>query len=155
MGQVVCAHRVGIEVNTAEVDRPDQTTGVVDHRFFGRRPGCVLQFCDIDEIWPFGRSALLEYRLFGDPLDEPLEDHRPVGHTPQRSIRDPQVVMHQVHLRQAPAALESRKYDLVGVGDGHRLTVDLQLERSGHRSMLGSEPTCDPRHILWVHAQAN
>ena len=88
MVEVVGAHRMRIEVDAAEVDRPDQAGGVVDDRFLGRRARRVLQLGDIDAVGPFLRGALLEHGLLGDALDEPLEDHRPVGHAAQRSVGD-------------------------------------------------------------------
>ena len=86
VGEVVGPDRVRIEVDTAEVDRPHQSRGVVQHRLLRRRAGRVSQLGDVDVVGAvlLGRP-LLEDGLFGDALDEPLEDHRPLGHPAQRT----------------------------------------------------------------------
>ena len=101
VGEVVGAHRVRIEVDAAEVDRPHQAGGIVDDGLLGRGAGRVLQLGDVDEVRPLLGRPLLEDGLLGDALDEPLEDHRPVPHSAQRALGDGEVVVDQVELGDA------------------------------------------------------
>ncbi len=101
--EVVGAHRVRVEVDAAEVDRPHQA---------GRRrgapppwprcPDAYLQLGDVDPVRPLLGGALLEDRLLGDALDEPFEDHRPVGDAAQRAVGHREVVVDQVQLGDVP-----------------------------------------------------
>ena len=123
VGEVVGADRMRVEVDAAEVDRPHQACRVVQHRLLGGRARGILQLRDVDVVGPLLGRSLLKDRLFGDALDEPLEDHRPVGHPPQRARSDIEVIANQVHLGDA----DVREDDLVGMRDRHLLTVDLQV----------------------------
>ena len=122
MVKVVGTHRVGVEIDAPEIDRPRQAGGVVDDGLLGRRAGGVLQLGDVDEIRALLRGALLEDGLLGDALDEALENHRPPGDTAQGAVGDGQVVADQVQLGDT----RIRKDDLVRMADGHVPTVHLQ-----------------------------
>jgi hypothetical protein len=139
MSEIVGAHGMGIEVDAAHVDRPHQASGVVDHGFLGRCARGVLQFGDVDEIRPLLGCALLEDSFFGDALDEPLEDHRPVLHTAQGTAGDSEVVVDQVEFRDADIG----ENDLVRVGDGHLPTAHVQRHGSGHIVMVISPSRCE------------
>jgi hypothetical protein len=65
----------------------------------------------------FGRT-LLEHRLFGDPLDEAFENHRPAGHTAQCPVGDRKVIADQVELRVAACAAPGGEDDFVRMGNG-------------------------------------
>ena len=93
VSEIVGADRMGIEVDASEVDGPHQAGGVVKDRLLRGRTRCVLQLGDIDVVGTvLLGGALLEDGLLGDALDEPLENHRPVGYSAQRARGDCKVV---------------------------------------------------------------
>jgi hypothetical protein len=138
VGEVVGEHRVRVEVDAAEVDRPGEPGGVVDHRFLRRRAGGVLELDHVHEVGAVLRRTLLEERLLADSLDEPLEHHRAAADATQRSVGHREVVPDEVELGQA----ELVEDDLVRVGD--RDLVPGHLERSRHRHAITLRRT--PRH---------
>ena len=150
MVEVVGAHRMRVEVHAAQVHRPDQPGGVVQHRLLGRGARRVLELGNGDEVGPVRRRTLLENRLLPDALDEPLEDHRSIPHAAQRPVGHRRVVLHQVQLGQ-PDLVEDH---LVGVGDGHLRSTDLERLASRHSFIVCSRPRCDRRHIGWAHVEA-
>ena len=76
--EIVGPHRVRVEIDAAEVDRPDQPRRVVQNGFLGRGARRVLELGDVDEVRPLLRGPFLEDRLLLDALDEAFEDHRAV-----------------------------------------------------------------------------
>lgn len=92
--EVVGKHRVRVEVDAAQVDRPRQSRGIVDHRLGSRSASRITQFGNVDPVGPLGRGALLKHRFFGDAVDEALQDHRPAGHATQRAVGHGQVIAH-------------------------------------------------------------
>ncbi len=139
--EVVGAHRVGVEVDTTQVDRPDQPGGVSDDGFFGRRARRVLELGDVDVVGSLLRRPLLEDGLLADALDEPLEDHRPAATPRSAPSATRQVVVDEVAFRDPGL----RENDLVRVGDLHLLSVHVQRQGSGHIVMVITPSRWDAR----------
>ena len=116
--EVAGEHRVRIEVDAAQVDRPRQPGGVMDDRFGGRGAGRVAQLGDVHPVRPFRGRPLLEYGLLGDALDEAFQNHRPAGHTAQRPVGDRQVITHQVELGVRAGTRVGGEDHFVRMGDG-------------------------------------
>ncbi|SHU16053.1 Uncharacterised protein [Mycobacteroides abscessus subsp. abscessus] len=126
--QVIGAHRMRIEIDTAEVDHPGQRRRIGDDGLAGRGPARIVQLRRGDPIRTFFRHALLKHRLLRDALDEPLQDHRPVAYPAQRPVCDIEVVVDQVALGDARVG----KDHFIRVRDGDIAPRDLQ-----HKVCLG------------------
>ena len=124
--QVVGEHRMRVEVNAAQVDRPGQAGRIVDDGLLGRGAGCVAQLDDVDPAGPFCRRSFLKDRLLVDALDEPFQDHRAPRHAPQCTVSDGQVVADQVQFGVAGSSVLTGEDHLVGVGDLDRASVHVQ-----------------------------
>ena len=85
MVEVLGADRVRVEVDAAEVGDPGQPGGVVDDDLVGGPPGREGQRRGPDELGHVLRGPLLEERLAGRAVDEPLERHRPPAGAAQRA----------------------------------------------------------------------
>ena len=89
MVEVLGADRVRVEVDAAEVVDPGEAGRVVDDDLVGgpaRREG---QGRRPDELGQVLRRPLLEERLAGGAVDEPLERHRPAAGAAQRPVARP------------------------------------------------------------------
>src|SRR6185437_7812483 len=135
MLEVVGDHRVRVEVDAAQVDRPGQAGRVMDDRLFRRSAARISKFGDVDPVGPLFRRALLEHGLLIDALDEAFQDHRPTGDSAQRAVGDRQVVVDQVELGVAGLTIAIRKDHLVGMGDLNPASAHVQRHRS-HGLML-------------------
>ena len=125
MLEIVGEDGVRVEVDAAQIDRPGQSGRVMDDGLFGRGASRVTQFGDVDPVGPLLRGALLEDGFLVDPLDEPLEDHRPPGHSAQGAVGDGQVVVDQVELGEAGLPVRVWEDHLVGVGDLDLASADV------------------------------
>jgi hypothetical protein len=136
MVEVAGPHGMRIEVDAAQVHRPDEAGGVVDHRLGRRGARGVAKFGHIDPVRALRRGALLEYGLAPDALDEPLEDHRPVRHATQCAPGHRQVVVDQIPLGDGGSLRGRGKHRLVRMGDGHAVAGHLKgcafFRRSAH-----------------------
>ena len=122
MIKVVGADRVRIEVDAAQVRHPDELRRIPDDDLLRGPPGGEAQLDRLDPVRPGRRRSLLEERLAGRAVHEPLEDHRPSGHAAQCALGDSQVVPDHVQLG-VPGL---REVDLVRVADRHRAAGHLQ-----------------------------
>ena len=88
MVQVVGADRVRVEVDAAEVVDPGQPRRVLDHDLVGGPAARERQFGRAQPLGRVVRGSLLEERLLGDAVDEPLERHRARADAGQRALGD-------------------------------------------------------------------
>ena len=134
--------RMRIEVDAAEVDDPGQAGRVVDHDLVGGPAGREGERRGPDELGQILGRTLLEERLAGRAIDEPLERHRPPARPTQRTVRDGQVVADEVDLR-VPGL---REVDLARVGDRDLAIPDAEdLGFLGHADTIPStRPTQRP-----------
>ena len=142
MVEVVGTHGVRIEVDAAEVDDPGQGRRVVDDDLVGRPARRERELRRPDPVGRVVRRALLEERLLGDPIDEPLEGHRAAADTGQRPVGDGEVVLDEVQLR-VPGV---REVHLLRVGDRDLVAADLEDllgRRHGDTIPLDSHPAWD------------
>ena len=138
MVEVAPPRRPRVEVDDAEVDRPDDVGGVGGDQLLG---GATRREGDGRRLQPLGhflRHPLLPDRLLHDPVDEALHHGRPPAQVDQRRLGDRQVVLDDVELR--PAGLG--EVDLARVGEPHLATVDLEhrVLALGHRDEGSSRP---------------
>ena len=120
MVEVLGADRVRVEVDAAEVGDPGQAGRVVDDDLVGGPAGREGQGRRPDELGHVLRRPLLEERLPGGAVDEPLERHRPPAGAAQRPVGDRQVVLDEVELGVAGL----REVDLARVRDRDLAPVD-------------------------------
>ena len=120
MVEVLGPDRVRVEVDAAEVGDPGQPGRVVDDDLVGGPAGRERQRRGPDEVGHVLRRPLLEERLPGGAVDEPLERHRPAAGAAQRAVGDGQVVVDEVELRVAGL----REVDLPRVRDRDLAPVD-------------------------------
>jgi hypothetical protein len=99
--EVLGPDRVGVEVDAAEVDDPGETRRLIEDDLVGRAPRREGQLGGPDPVGRVVGGPLLEERLLRDPVDEPLEGHRPAAGTAERPVRHGEVVRDEVHLRVA------------------------------------------------------
>ena len=145
MVQVVGADRVRIEVDAAEVDDPDQGGRLVDHDLVGGAPGRERQLGGPDPVGRVVRRPLLEERLLGDAIDEPLEGHRPATDAGQRPFGDGQVEVDDIELGEARVG----EVDLLRVRDRDLAAADLEglLGRRHARTIPPPPPRLGPRSV--------
>ena len=122
MLHVVGADGVRVEVDAAEVGDPREARRLVDHDLVGRPARRERQRRDAHPLGPVVGRPLLEERLLVDPVDEPLERHRPSPNAGQRAVGDGEEVAHDVELRVA----RHGEVDLVGVRDRDLPPADLE-----------------------------
>ena len=129
MVEVVRADRVRVEVDAAEIDDPGQSGGLVDDDLVCRPTRRKRQLGSPDPVGRVLGRPLLEERLLGDPVHEPLERHRPAANAGQRAFGDGKVVVDDVELRVAGV----REVDLLRVRDRDLVAADLDdLLGRGH-----------------------
>ena len=119
---VVGAHGVRVEVDAAEVRDPREARRLVDDDLVGRPTRRERQRRDAHPLGPVVGRPLLEERLLVDPVDEPLERHRPAADARQRPVGDGDEVGHHVELGVAGLG----EVDLVGVRDRDLAAADLE-----------------------------
>ena len=120
MIEVLGPDRVRVEVDAAEVGDPGEPGRVVDDDLVGGPPGREGQGGGPDELGQVLGRPLLEERLPGGAVHEPLQRHRPTTGAAQRPVRDGQVVLHEVEL----GVTRLREVDLPRIGDRDLVPVD-------------------------------
>ena len=120
MIEVLGADRVRVEVDAAEVVDPGKARCVVDDDLVRCPPRREGQGRRPDELRDVLGCSLLEERLAGCAIHEPLEGHRPPARSAQRSLGDCLVVLDEVELGVA----RLREVHLARVRDRHLAPVD-------------------------------
>ena len=103
----------GVEVDAAEVGDPGEVCGVIDDHEVGGAAAGEGDVGGLDAGGQVGGRALLEERLFGNAVDEALEDHRAVSDAAEGALGDGEVVADEVQL----GITGGREVHLAGVGD--------------------------------------
>jgi len=98
MIEIVRPDRMRVEVDAAQVDDPGKGGVVVHDDLVGCPPRRETEFDGVDPRWPGLRRALLKEELALDPVDEPLQRHRPPRHAAQRPVGDGDVVANKIGL---------------------------------------------------------
>ena len=98
MIEIVRPDRMRVEVDAAQVDDPGKGGVVVHDDLVGCPPRRETEFDGVDPRWPGLRRALLKEELALDPVDEPLQRHRPTRHAGQRTVGDGDVAANQIGL---------------------------------------------------------
>ena len=98
MVQVVRPDRVRVEVDAAEVVDPGQPGRILDDDLVGRPAAREGQLGRVQPLGRVVRRPLLEERLLGDAVDEPLERHRAAADAGQRAVGHGRVVADDVAL---------------------------------------------------------
>ena len=109
---------------------------LVEDDLVGRPARGEAQLDGPDPVRRVVRRPLLEERLAGGAVDEPLQGHRPAAGAAQRALGDREVIRDQVHLREAGLG----EIDLVRVRDRDLAAADLEdLLLAGHGAMLAAD----------------
>jgi hypothetical protein len=116
-------HRVGVQLEAAEVHDPREPRGLVDDDLLREAAGREAERDRADPVGPRARRALLVEALALGALDVPHEDERAVADAAERSLGDAEVVADQIELRDAGL----REVRLARVGDRHLATADADL----------------------------
>ena len=98
MVEVFGEHRMWVEVDAAQIDRPHQTRGVANDRLLRRGARGVAQFGDLDPVRPLLRSPFLENCLLLESFDETFQDHRTPSHSAKGTVGNAEVVPDQLEL---------------------------------------------------------
>ena len=123
---VAAAHRPGVDVDAAEVHRPEQGRRQVDDQQAGAASAREVDRCGAQVRDVAHRGALLEEEGAGGPVGVALEHRGTVEAAGQRAVGHRQVVLHQLPLGDPPLCEEN----LVGIGDREVVAVDLDAVRA-------------------------
>ena len=130
--------RPRVEVQRAEVRRPDHVGELGDAELVGVPPGGEGDPGGLDPLGTLLGDALLVDRLALGPVRVALELGRPLVEGAHDPVPDREVVVDEVELRLAAR----REVHLVRVGDLDEALTDLQLDerrRHGNRSIVCSQ----------------
>ena len=122
MVEVVGADGMRVQIDTAEVHDPRQSRRLVHDDLVGGSPRGECQFRGPDPVGRVVRRSLLEERLFGDPVHEPLEGHGPAADAGQRAVGDGEVVLDEVELGVSSVG----EVHLLRIGDRDLVAADLE-----------------------------
>jgi hypothetical protein len=122
MLEVVGSYRVRVEVDTSEVDHPDELGFIAHHDLMCGAPRGKAQLDRLDPLWARLGSSLLKERLSLRSVDETLERHRPSRDAAQGALGHAQVEADKVELGVPRAGKE----DLVRVADRYLSPAQLQ-----------------------------
>ena len=117
--------RPRIQIDAAQIDGPRQVSLIHDDQ---KACGSTTGEGDHRALYPLGpwfRDSLLEEELPVGPVGEPLERGWTVEAASNRSGGHGKVVLHQLQL----GCPEPSKEDLIGVGDGHFVPIELERLR--------------------------
>ena len=115
------AHRVRVEVDDAEVDRPDQMRRVVGDQLGRGSPAREGEGRGLQPVRRTLWHPLLEEELAVDAVDEALHRPGPLAQLVHRRLLDGDVVLGQVELGEP----RLREEELVRVGQAHLVARDL------------------------------
>ena len=118
---VAAPHRPGIDVDAAQVHRPDQRRQRVDDQQVGAAPARELDGRGAQEAGLADGSALLEEVRAGRPVRVALEDGGAVEAAGQGSLTDREVVVDELALGDPTFGEE----ELIAVADREVPAVDL------------------------------
>jgi hypothetical protein len=131
--QVLRAHGMRVEIDTAQVDHPRQLGGVGDHDLVRSASRGKAQLHGLDPLGPRLRRSFLKEELALGPVHEALESHRPAPNAAQRSLGRNEVILDEIKLRVPGRGKE----DLVGIRDDYVPLTDFQdLLFPGHRATI-------------------
>src|SRR6185437_10062391 len=108
------ADRMRMQFDTAEIDHPRETRGIVNNDFFCSAAGGKRQSYRTKPVRRIGRRTLLIKRFALRPVYEAFQDERAVLNSAQRAGRDGKKIPNNIDLRKLRLFCEIR---LVGMRD--------------------------------------
>ncbi len=97
--EIGVAHRPRVEIDTAQVDGPNNVRHVKGAELLGRTARGKVHSRGVEPVGPRGGDALLEKHFPVDPVGKTLEDGWPPVNTSERPFADRNVVLDELHFR--------------------------------------------------------
>jgi hypothetical protein len=138
MLEIVCAHRVRMQLEAGEVRHPRERRRVSRHHFLGAASRWKLQLHRLDPRGPRLRGTLLVEKFALDAIRIAHQHVRTPARAAQRAFGNGEVIAHEVELR-VPRLWEK---DLLRIGDRHLAASDredLSFTALGHAGARHSE----------------